>query len=53
LIGATAFLATARSMPLTAIILMLEFTCVEQDFLFPMILAVAGSLFTDGLCTRR
>jgi H+/Cl- antiporter ClcA len=53
LIGATAFLASARAMPLTAIVLMLEFTRVGQDFLFPMILAVAGALLADSLCTRR
>jgi H+/Cl- antiporter ClcA len=51
-IGGTAFLAAARSMPLTAIVLMLEFTRVGQDFLFPMAIAVSGSLFADSLCTK-
>jgi hypothetical protein len=38
-------------MPLTAIALILEFTRVGQDFLFPIIFAVSGSLAADRLCS--
>jgi H+/Cl- antiporter ClcA len=51
LIGAAAFLASSMRMPLTAIALILEFTRVGQDFLFPIIFAVSGSLAADRLCT--
>ncbi len=43
-IGATAFLAAAQKMPLTAIILIFEFTHVNLNFLIPLMLAVAGSV---------
>jgi len=43
IVGAAAFLATSMRMPLTAIVLLLEFTRVNQAFLVPMLLAVAGS----------
>ncbi|MGE8640595.1 MAG: chloride channel protein [Achromobacter sp.] len=42
-VGAAAFLASSMSMPLTAIVLIAEFTRVDQGFLVPIILAVAGS----------
>jgi H+/Cl- antiporter ClcA len=51
LIGAAAFLASSMRMPLTAIALILEFTRVGQDFLFPIIFAVSGSLAADRLCS--
>ncbi|KUY56991.1 chloride channel protein [Burkholderia sp. RF2-non_BP3] len=44
LIGATAFLAASMQMPITAVVLLLEFTRVNHDSLVPMLLAVAGSL---------
>ena len=40
IIGAAAFLASSMSMPLTAIVLVAEFTRIEHDFLVPIILAV-------------
>jgi H+/Cl- antiporter ClcA len=43
IVGAAAFLATSMRMPLKAIVLLLEFTRVNQAFLVPMLLAVAGS----------
>jgi H+/Cl- antiporter ClcA len=43
IVGATAFLASSMQMPMTAILLTLEFTRVDHDFLIPMLLAVAGS----------
>ena len=51
LIGAAAFLAASMNMPLTAIALILEFTRVGQDLLFPLIFAVSGSIAIDRLCT--
>ena len=39
--------------PLKAIVLILEFTRVDQGFLVPMILAVAGSAVTHRFCTAR
>ena len=43
IVGATAFLAASMSMPLTAIVLMMEFTHMDHDLLFPVVFAVAGS----------
>jgi H+/Cl- antiporter ClcA len=47
IVGAAAFLATSMQMPLTAIVLILEFTRVNHDFLIPIMLAVAGSIATS------
>nr|WP_277619274.1 chloride channel protein [Legionella norrlandica] len=44
IIGATAFLAAAQKMPLTAIILIFEFTRINFVFLIPIMLAVCGSV---------
>lgn len=44
LIGAAAFLAAAQKMPLTAIVLVLELTRMDQSILMPLVLAVAGSV---------
>jgi H+/Cl- antiporter ClcA len=43
-VGGTAFLASSMKMPLTAIVLMLEVTRVDHDFLIPIVFAVAGSI---------
>ena len=43
LVGSAAFLASSMKMPLTAIVVTLEFTRVGHDFLFPIALATAGS----------
>ncbi len=51
-IGAAAFLASSMSMPLTAIVLITEFTRIDHDFLVPIVLAVAGSFGTSQLCAR-
>ncbi|WP_027813280.1 chloride channel protein [Burkholderia cenocepacia] len=57
LIGATAFLAASMQMPITAVVLLLEFTRANHDCLVPMLLAVAGSLvayrFAQRLAERR
>jgi H+/Cl- antiporter ClcA len=44
IVGATAFLASSMQMPITAVLLTLEFTRIDHDFLIPMLLAVAGSI---------
>jgi len=49
LIGATAFLAASMRMPITAVILIMEFTRVDHDFLVPMLFSVAGSVATSLL----
>ncbi|WP_323122827.1 chloride channel protein [Burkholderia alba] len=53
IVGASAFLAASMQMPLTAVVLLLEFTRVNHDFLIPILLAVAGSVSTFKLATRR
>ena len=53
LIGATAFLAAAQKMPLTAIVLMFEFTGINIHFLIPLVFAVAGSVTTFNLCKNK
>ncbi|MPV66684.1 chloride channel protein [Burkholderia sp. BE17] len=57
LVGATAFLAASMQMPITAVVLLLEFTRANHDSLVPMLLAVAGALvayrFAEGLGERR
>ena len=49
IVGAGAFLAASMQMPLTAVVLILEFTRVSHDFLVPILLAVAGSVSTFKL----
>lgn len=51
IVGAAAFLAASMQMPLTAVVLILEFTRVSHDFLIPVLLAVAGSVSTFKLLT--
>lgn len=48
-IGAVAFLAAAQKMPLTAIILIFEFTRINLIMLIPIMLAVCGSIGTAHL----
>jgi H+/Cl- antiporter ClcA len=52
IVGAAAFLASSMQMPLTAIVLIVEFTLVGHDFLVPITLAVAGSVATSKLLAR-
>jgi len=49
-VGAAAFLASSMNMPMTAILLTLEFTQVSHDFCVPIFLAVAGSIATLRAC---
>jgi H+/Cl- antiporter ClcA len=53
MVGGTAFLAASLQMPLTAIVLMAEFTHEGSAFLIPIALAVAGSMMTLRACARR
>ncbi|NIE65266.1 chloride channel protein [Burkholderia sp. Ax-1719] len=46
LIGAGAFLAASMQMPLTAVVLIVEFTHADHNLLYPLLLAVAGSVMT-------
>ncbi len=50
IIGGAAFLAASMKMPLTAIVLTVEFTGIGQKFLIPLSLAVAGSASIFHLC---
>jgi H+/Cl- antiporter ClcA len=52
-VAAAAFLATAQQMPITAVVLIMEFTNSPQDLLVPILLAVAGAVGTAKLCERR
>jgi H+/Cl- antiporter ClcA len=50
IVGAAAFLATSMNMPITAIVLIAEFTRIDHDLLFPVLAAVAGSIGISRLC---
>ena len=52
-VGGAAFLAASMQMPLTSIVLMIEFTRVGHDFLMPLSFAVSGSISVSYLCTLR
>ncbi len=53
IVGAAAFLAASMQMPLTAIVLVVEFTRVGHDFLVPVLIAVAGSIAAFRLVSTR
>ncbi|WP_133128246.1 chloride channel protein [Legionella nagasakiensis] len=53
IVGATAFLAAAQKMPLTAIVLIFEFTHMKLSFLVPLLFAVAGAMAVFHLCSNR
>jgi H+/Cl- antiporter ClcA len=50
IVGGAAFLAASMKMPLTAIVLTVEFTGIGQKFLVPLSLAVAGSMSIFCFC---
>ncbi|APR36323.1 chloride channel protein [Paraburkholderia sp. SOS3] len=50
LIGATAFLASSMNMPISAVVLIAEFTHMRHAMLVPIVLAVAGSVAAARLC---
>jgi H+/Cl- antiporter ClcA len=53
IVGATGFLAVSMAMPLTAIVLILEFTHVGHDFLIPIMAATTSALAADFAMTKR
>jgi H+/Cl- antiporter ClcA len=53
IVGSAAFLASSMRMPLTAIVLVFEFTRVGHDFIVPVSLSVVGSISVFQLCERR
>lgn len=53
IVGAAAFLASAQKMPMTAVILVLEFTHVQLSFLLPILCAVIGAVKMFQGCVRR
>jgi H+/Cl- antiporter ClcA len=53
IVGAAAFLAASMRMPITAIVLAVELTRVNHDYLFPVVFAVAGSSAALRICMRR
>ena len=52
IVGSPAFLASSMKMPLTALVLIVEFTRVGHDFLIPISLAVAGSISVFQRCVQ-
>lgn len=52
-IGGGAFLAASMTMPLTAIVLIFEFTDLTLNFLPPMIVAVTGAMCLFKFCQSR
>lgn len=46
LVGGAAFLAASMQMPLTAVVLVLEFTHMEHSYFVPVLLCTAGSFIT-------
>jgi H+/Cl- antiporter ClcA len=53
IVGSAAFLASSAKMPLTAMVLIVEFTRVGHDFLIPISLAIVGSVAVSQFCVRR
>ncbi|MEV7415256.1 chloride channel protein [Streptomyces sp. NPDC089919] len=51
-VGAAAFLAVAQQIPLTAAVLVLEFTGAPRDLVVPVLIAVAGAMAAGRLCAR-
>ncbi|NPE55732.1 chloride channel protein [Dickeya dadantii] len=51
-IGAAAFLATSMRMPVTSLVLIMEFTRINNDFFVPMALCIAGAVSTSMLIEK-
>lgn len=49
-VGSAAFLAASQKMPITAIILVIEFTGINFSFFIPILFAVAGAIGAFSLC---
>lgn len=52
-IGGAAFLAAAQKMPITAIVLIIEFTGINFSFFVPILMAVAGSISMSHYCAQK
>lgn len=52
-IGGAAFLAAAQKMPITAIVLIIEFTGINFSFFIPILFAVAGAISMFNYCATR
>ena len=50
LTGGAAFVASSMMMPLTAIVLLMEFTGMDFSFFVPLTLCVAGAYMTCRFC---
>lgn len=53
LVGAAAFLGSSMKMPITAVVLVMEFTRAGHDFLIPILFAVSGSIAIFALCNKK
>jgi H+/Cl- antiporter ClcA len=53
IVGAATFLAASMRMPITAIVIAVELTRVDHDYLFPVVFAVAGSSAALRICIHR
>ena len=51
-VGACAFLAASMQMPITAVVLLMEFTRFDYDMLIPVLLSVVGSVAAFKLLGR-
>ncbi|MFM0740539.1 chloride channel protein [Paraburkholderia xenovorans] len=52
IVGAAAFLAASMQMPITAVVLVFEFTRVSHDFLIPVLFAVGGAMLAYQACVK-
>jgi H+/Cl- antiporter ClcA len=52
IVGAAAFLASSQKMPLTATALVIEFTRVDHDFFFPILIAASGAAAARLTCVQ-
>lgn len=53
IVGSAAFLASSMKMPVTAVVLIIEFTRVGHDFLIPILFGVVASITAFSLCTQH
>ena len=53
LVGGAGFLASSMKMPISALVLVSEFTGVHQDFLVPMLFAIVGSVLVSRYLESR
>ncbi|WP_181348685.1 chloride channel protein, partial [Klebsiella quasipneumoniae] len=53
LVGAAAFLAASMQMPLTAVVLVMEFTHMDHSYLAPTLLCAAGAFLTCRVLDKK